>query len=287
MNWKNFSPKHSGLKKRTLLLGCCSWVLLTGCPQTPNPINIYPTPYSTPSDPITPTPYGYPTPESTPEPVLTPSPEPTPIPQPQRTPFPLTQLTAQLTGDYYQMQFGPGSKGLETTFGPGSKGLENLVIFVNFQQNLIRKDLPSFKTQQFSGPPLIERLRVELVRDNQLYAAATVLPALPIVTFGSRIHPGRYSVFTLIESKNTSPVMLSWNQIEVTETTGTKLRIDVFAGGQKPEDLDVAVLTGKLSASEAKPAQETTPIPETTPSPGASPTPSPTPSPVPSASPTP
>jgi len=194
-----------------------------------------------------------------------------------RTPFPLASVAPEdrINGEFFVLEFGPGSKGLETTpfgpgskgleqtFGPGSKGLENLKFDINFQDTLVRSDISGFTTKQARGGPLIQRLRIELVRDNQLYAAASILPALPIVRFGARVHPGRYSMFTLAENGNGPAVQMSWSQVEITETQGAQVRIAVYSSGQKPEDLDIELLTRKIPLVEPSP----TPSPAPTQSP--------------------
>jgi hypothetical protein len=224
----------------------------------------------------------------------TPSAAPTPdvgstaTPLPQRTPFPLESVAPadRINGGFFLLEFGPGSKGLENTpfgpgskgleqtFGPGSKGLENLKFEVNFQETLVRSGIAGFNTKQTLGGPLIQRLRIELVRDNQLYAVANVLPAQPVVRFGARVHPGRYSMFTLAENSNGPAVQTTWSQVEISETQGAQVRISVYSSGQRPEDLDVELLTRKIpivepTAAPANPA----PTSSASPSPTASPTP--------------
>lgn len=174
--------------------------------------------------------------------------------------------------------FGPGSKGLEQTFGPGSKGLENLKFDVNFQETLVRSGLSSFNTKQNTGGPLIQRLRIELVRNNQLYAVANILPALPIVRFGARVHPGRYSMFTLAENGNGPAVQMSWSQVEITETQGAQVRIAVYSSGQRPEDLDIELLTRKIPIAEPSPFPGPTLSPTPNPTAAATATPSASPS---------
>jgi len=208
------------------------------------------------------TPEPLPASSSVPLPTASPFVSSPPQPTPTALPFGLdpSAVVASQVSPFALFQFGPGSKGLETRFGPGSKGLNNLVFYINFQSQLVRKELETFQTRQLSGLPLIEKLRIELVRENQLYAQATVLPALPLVTFSSRIHPGRYSLRTLIENQKAAPLLLSWRALEITETMGNRVRIDVFAGGQKPEDLDVSVQSQTMDL-EAPSADEASPVP--------------------------
>jgi len=280
MNLKTKSPKSPKAKYTFLLFGFSALTLLTACPRQPEPGPVFPsTPPPTPM--ISTTPSAAPTPDV----------GPTATPLPQRTPFPLESVAPadQIKGEFFLLEFGPGSKGLETTpfgpgskgleqtFGPGSKGLENLKFDVNFQETLVRSGITGFNTKQTSGGPLIQRLRIELVRNNQLYAVANILPALPIVRFGARVHPGRYSMFTLAENGNGPAVQMSWSQVEITETQGAQVRIAVYSSGQKPEDLDIELLTRKIPIVEptAAPASAS-PIPTTgsaSPSPTASPSP--------------
>jgi hypothetical protein len=270
MSYKPCLSKHRPLKYAGLfLLGTSSLGLLSACPW----------PIAAPLPEATPTPLSQPTASPTPEPIATPVNSTSASPTPQRTPFPLETVLPEdrVNGDFFTLEFGPGSKGLETTpfgpgskgleqrFGPGSKGLENLRFDVNFQETLVRSGLAPFNTKQFGGRPLIQRLRIELVRDNQLYAVATVLPALPLVHFGARVHPGRYSMFTVTESDNAPPVQISWSQVEITETEGTQVRIGVYSSGQKPEDLDIELLTRKIPLPTESPSVEPTPSPTATP----------------------
>jgi hypothetical protein len=260
MNWNSFYNRHNRSLSRLALSGISAG-LLVGCPtQTPPMRSIAPIAFDFAEPPVSQVPQ--------PEVFATPVPfglEPSAVVASQATPHAL-------------LQFGPGSKGLETRFGPGSKGLNNLVFYINFQPQLVRKDLQAFQTQQFSNFPLIQKLRIELVRENQLYAQATVLPALPLVTFGTRIHPGRYSLRTLIENQKASPLLLSWRALEITETMGNRVRIDVFAGGQKPEDLDVSVQSQTLPLEPSAEGQSPQPVASTAESPavvGVAPSPTP------------
>ena len=246
MNWNSFYKRNNREICVTALL-TVSATLLVGCPAPTPPMPVMRLDAVLPSGPLPSAP-----------PFASVPPQPTP-PAPTALPFglePSTVVASQVT-PFALFQFGPGSKGLETRFGPGSKGLNNLVFYINFQSQLVRKEINSFQTLQLSGLPLIEKLRIELVRENQLYAQATVLPALPLVTFGSRIHPGRYSLRTLIENQKSAPLLLSWRALEITATMGNRVRIDVFAGGQKPEDLDVSVQSQTMvlepSAGDASP----------------------------------
>lgn len=285
MNLKTNSTKSPRAKSTPLIFAFGALALFTACPRQPEPSPISPGVSPTPM--VSVTPVAAPTPEMSP----------TATPTPQRTPFPLTSVAPEdrISGEFFLLEFGPGSKGLETTpfgpgskgleqtFGPGSKGLENLKFDVNFQETLVRSGISGFNTKQTAGGPLIQRLRIELVRNNQLYAVANILPALPIVRFGARVHPGRYSMFTLAENGNGPPVQMSWSQVEITETQGAQVRIAVYSSGQKPEDLDIELLTRKIPIAEpsAVPSAQPTAVPSAIASPApnvsASPTASPSP----------
>lgn len=276
MNLKTKSPKSPKAKYTFLLFGFSALTLLTACPSQPDPGPIFPS-----------TPPPIPMTTATPNAAPTPDAVPTATPLPQRTPFPLESVSPEdrINGEFFLLEFGPGSKGLETTpfgpgskgleqtFGPGSKGLENLKFDVNFQDTLVRSGITGFNTKQTSGGPLIQRLRIELVRNNQLYAVANILPALPIVRFGARVHPGRYSMFTLAENGNGPAVQMSWSQVEITETQGAQVRIAVYSSGQKPEDLDIELQTRKIPIVEPSASASPAPSVSASPSPTASPSP--------------
>jgi hypothetical protein len=223
-----------------------------------------------------------PAPEETPiiaptiEPTVAPTPEPTPTPTASPMPvFPEDQdralaalFSTNVNAPFYRLEFGPGSKGLEqrfgpgskglenlkqlfgpgskgleelkTRFGPGSKGFENLRFSINFSDLLVRPDIQSFSTQQVRTQ--VERLRVELVYENLLYATATVLPSASSVTFATTVLPGRYSISVFAEG-NFPPLQVSWQQLEVLPDYTAELRVALVANTTRPEDLDVEVLT--------------------------------------------
>jgi hypothetical protein len=220
--------------------------------------------------------------ETPPTPTVTPTPEPISEPTPEPTPTPIaapvfredqdSALTAlfstNVTASFYRLEFGPGSKGLEerfgpgskglenikqlfgpgskgleelkTRFGPGSKGFENLRFSIKFSDLLVRPDISSFTTQQTRTQ--VERLRVELVYENLLYATATVLPSAASVSFATTVLPGRYSISVFAEG-NFPPLQVSWQQLEVLPDYTAELRVALVANSTRPEDLDVEVLT--------------------------------------------
>jgi hypothetical protein len=195
-----------------------------------------------------------PAPEETPiiaptiEPTVAPTPEPTPTPTASPMPvFPEDQdralaalFSTNVNAPFYRLEFGPGSKGLEQRFGPGSKGFENLRFSINFSDLLVRPNIQSFSTQQVRTQ--VERLRVELVYENLLYATATVLPSASSVTFATTVLPGRYSISVFAEG-NFPPLQVSWQQLEVLPDYTAELRVALVANTTRPEDLDVEVLT--------------------------------------------
>lgn len=280
-------------------------LLLTGCPPQNNVL-----------------------PTSTPSAISTPVPTPTPITNTSPGPLgPLQVLelpSGDLVSDSFKLEFGPGSKGIKLEFGPGTKGPDgldfgpgtkgprlefgpgtkgpqNMDFNITLPEGLTSPAVEPFSVQQVSAiAPFLTELSIEFIRDNQVYATATVLPRRPLLNLDARFHPGIYSI-RVIAKTGAGPLQMSWSRVEVLPDFDTELKVSVFADPTKtvkPEDLDVEILTRNQVKSDTKvtliggPSPSPTPI--ETPSPVVSPSPTPsqtpfssfTPIPSPSSSPT-
>ncbi len=294
------------LIKLAPLAACC--LLLSACPAK-EPMNPFPNPIVTP----TPTP----TPLATPSAVSSPGP---------LGPLQVLELAnGDLVSDSFKLEFGPGSKGIKlefgpgtkgpdglefgpgskgprTEFGPGTKGPQNLDFDITMPAGLTSTAVQPFSVQQMSvATPFLTQLKIEFIRENQLYATATVLPRRPEIKLDARFHPGTYTIRVLAQT-GVGALLMSWSRIEVLPDFDTELKVSVFADPRKvfkPEDLDVEILSRNKVASDtdspliSSPATSISPQPTPSPSvsaeasPEPSPEPSPSLSPEPSASPTP
>lgn len=229
---------------RSLLLSASALLLLSACPATP------PTPFPTPI----PTPFDIASP--LPEESVTPA---TSRPSATSTLAPFRWVTLEngdIVSDSFKLNFGPGSKGFEFApgskgfeFGPGSKGFNalNLRFDIRYPEILTNSSLTPFKIQQSAleafGGPKIQELVIEFIRDNQIYATATTIPLRPTIQVPASFAPGDYQLSVLLKTA-THTQQLSWQQITITSTAQTVLRVDVFGNPTtRPEDLDVGVLT--------------------------------------------
>jgi hypothetical protein len=168
----------------------------------------------------------------------------------------VTLDNGDIISDSFKLNFGPGSKGFEFApgskgfdFGPGSKGFNalNLRFDIRYPETLTNPSLPPFKVQQSAleafGGPKIQELVIEFIRDNELYATATTIPLRPVIQVPASFTPGKYQLSVMLKTA-THTQQLSWQQITVSSTAQTVLRVDIFGNTQtRPEDLDVGVLT--------------------------------------------
>lgn len=274
MMWRPYSLSMMKVKLAKYSLGALAatgLILASGCPEKPI---ISPTP--TPSPFVSPTP----TPQSTTDPL---------------GPLAVVELAnGNLVSDSFKLEFGPGSKGIKlevvdpnefgpgskgprTEFGPGTKGPKNLEFNVQLPQGLTSSSLPGFSVQQLAvgGGLFLNQLQVEFIRDNQLYATASILPRRPELNVEARFHPGEYSIKVIAQTVK-GPLTMSWSQVEVLRDFDTALKVEVFAnpdGVAKPEDLDVEILTQNRQAPDdppeasPSPAATETPVPTDTPDP--------------------
>ncbi|PKL77140.1 MAG: hypothetical protein CVV27_06675 [Candidatus Melainabacteria bacterium HGW-Melainabacteria-1] len=245
-----------------------------------------------------------------PDPVLTPpiptsspeqTPTPTPTPSPSLGPLALIELAnGNIVSDSFKLEFGPGSKGVKlefgpgtkgprTEFGPGSKGPKNLEFNVTLPEGLTNPDIAPFSVSQLAigGALFLNQLQVEIIRDNQLYATASIKPRRQrFENIEARFHPGSYSIQVVAQTVK-GPLTMSWSRIEVLQNYDAELKIEVFAdpnGVTKPEDLDVEILTQNRKPPNDPPGAVATLSPEVSPEPSETSSPSPSPSPSVSAS---
>ncbi|MGV3525121.1 MAG: hypothetical protein ACO1RX_12895 [Candidatus Sericytochromatia bacterium] len=240
--------------------------LLTACPNESVLV-----PYPTPSSGFTATP------TPTPTPWVTPEPEPSLL-------TPIELANGDLVSENFKLEFGPGSKGIKldfgpgtkgprTEFGPGTKGPKNLTFDIEFPDGLVNPALMPFSVQQLAvGGPYLNQLKVEFVRDNQLYATASVLPREDEVGVSAPFHPGTYSIAVVAQTVQ-GPLTMSWRQIEILPDYDAELRIEIFGdNGVKPEDLDIEVLSkNRIERPEPSPTPE--PSPEASPEASVNPSP--------------
>jgi len=215
--------------------------VLPACPVTEGPTP-FPTPY--------PTPYA-PTPTSTTEDI-----EPTPQPEPISSsligtgvkPLPAFAFSEQANGDIYsdsfklefgpgsknvKLEFGPGSKPVSLEFGPGSKGPQNLNINLGFPKVLVDPTLQPFSIQQLAlGGTLFDQLNVEISRDNQLYATASVLRRREQMSVPARFHPGVYTIAVVAQTKD-GPRQMSWSKMEILPEYNAELKVSVFGAATR------------------------------------------------------
>jgi hypothetical protein len=192
-------------------------------------------------------------------PVQDPGPGSTPLPtqSPSLTPIPVIS-TAPILGDYYKIEFGPGSKGVSTfgpgskgvsEFGPGSKGVSNLRFNVNIPSTLVRNDL-SFNAQNVknfsvkqagSGPLQLGNLTIIIQKDNKPFVRTTLLPVNQqiIFTLFTDLPPGTYSLFVMAEN-NFEPLQTA-DLIKL--ESNLEVKIVLYDKDLKRENLDIAIRT--------------------------------------------
>lgn len=211
-----------------------------------------------------------PPPDGTPSPIptasISPVPTVTPTPTAPPSPFQITELeNGDLVSDSFKLEFGPGSKGIkldfgpgtkgpELEFGPGTKGPQNLTFNIGFPNPLTNPNLQPFQVKQLGlGGGLLNQLSLEIVRENLLYAKATVLPLRNNIEVPSRFHPGDYSV-SVVANTATGPLRMSWSQFKVLAEYNAELKVSVFGENvAKPEDLDVEIVSRNRIPREDSP----------------------------------
>jgi hypothetical protein len=231
----------------------------------------------------------------TPNPYISPTPTPTPfgVPTPQVTSTPnnlgsfqLTELAnGDLVSDSFKLQFGPGSKGIKldfgpgtkgprTEFGPGTKGPKNLEFNVQLPAVLVSSEIQPFSVQQaaLGGSLFLNQLQVEFIRENQVYATASILPRRPSLEVPAQFHPGTYSIQVVAQTAK-GPLTMSWSRLQILPEYKAELKIEVFADPNtalKPEDLDVEILSQNRSEKlvfpdepQASASAEVSPVPGT------------------------
>lgn len=242
------------ISKRSFFLSLSSLLLLSACPGSLPTIDGKPNEWN--SEQKLEDPYeNLPKPESSPSPATasTQATQTRPVLAPFRW---FTLENGDIISDSFKLNFGPGSKGFEFApgskgfdFGPGSKGFNalNLRFDIRYPETLTNPNLPPFKVQQSAleafGGPKIQELVIEFIRDNTVYATATTIPLRPIIQVPASFAPGEYQLSVLLKTP-THTQQLSWQEITVSSTAQTVLRVDVYGDTQtRPEDLDVGVLT--------------------------------------------
>lgn len=235
--------------------------VFSGCPGPgPGPIVPYPTPE----------PYQViPSIEPSNEPIPTPTPTvfaaPTPIPE-----LMISELqNGDLVGEAFQLQFGPGSKGVRLDFGPGSKGTRqefgpgtkgprNLELNITLPEALLAADSNGFLIKQLSelgGTLFLKALKVEFIRENELYASASFLPRRSEFKIAAKFHPGQYTVKVFTDTP-AGTANATWSRLDILPEYDAELKVELFTSKTanfKPEDLDVEVLT-----QNRKPPKEVT-----------------------------
>lgn len=211
-----------------------SSLMLVGCPQplTPTPIPSS----SASSPPCTDARPCAPTPSPSPSPTATPS----PIPE-------IPTIPAPLLGDFYRVEFGPGSKGFG--FGPGSKGFKNVVFQINFDTPLVRPDILPFQIQQ--APTLLNEVTLEIIKQNELVATVKVKPAAAQIRFESYLAPGIYHLRSAARG-NFADLTMTNGQIEVLDGFHAEIRMMLHDRQANPAGLDIEILTrNRLVATKA------------------------------------
>ncbi|MEZ0372002.1 MAG: hypothetical protein ACAI44_23125 [Candidatus Sericytochromatia bacterium] len=271
------------MHKLTLSSLTAACLLLAACIKPIDPVP-YPTPYPTPSD----------------------TPTPTATPDPSLGPLQVVELAnGNLVSDSFKLEFGPGSKGVKLEFGPGSKGTKlefgpgtkgpkNMEFNIELPQALTNPEIEPFAVAQLAvgGALFLNQLKVEFIRDNQLYATASILPRRQTLEVDAKFHPGSYAIQVVAQTVK-GPLQMSWSKLEILPDYKASLKVEVFADPNKttkPEDLDVEILTQnrdeKLVLVESSPSPGESPAPDPAESASPSPQTSSEPSPVPSPEPT-
>lgn len=207
-----------------LICGILSAMIISGCPDRTNPVT---TPTPTPGQSVT------------------------------VTPIPVS--TTSIIGDYYKIEFGPGSKGVSTfgpgskgvsEFGPGSKGISNLRFNVNIPPELVRKEL-SFNAKAVvtaNAPLQLSNLILQLQKDNKVFVKTTLLPVGQqiIFTLFTDLPPGSYNLFVMAEN-NFEPLQVA-DLVKL--ESNLEVKIVLYDRALDREHLDIAIRT--------KPIQELT-----------------------------
>lgn len=172
-------------------------------------------------------------------PIINPSPAPSPSATPIPFPSPKILTTpAPLLGDFYRVEFGPGSKGFG--FGPGSKGFKNVVFQVNFDKPLVRSDIAPFQVQQTST--LLKEVTLEIIQQNELVATVTVKPAAAQIRFESYLAPGIYQLRSIAQG-NFADLTMNNGQLEVLDGFHAEIRVMLHNRQSNPASLDIEILT--------------------------------------------
>lgn len=143
-----------------------------------------------------------------------------------------------LVGDFYRVEFGPGSKGFG--FGPGSKGFPNVAFQVNFNQTLVRADVPPFQIKQ--ATTRLEMVTLEIIQQNERVAAVHVRPGAPQIRFGSYLAPGTYTLRSMAKG-NFPSLTMSSGQLEILEGYHAEVRVVLHDRLADPAALDIEILT--------------------------------------------
>ncbi|MBC7473328.1 MAG: hypothetical protein H7263_03480 [Candidatus Sericytochromatia bacterium] len=173
------------------------------------------------------------------------------------TPLPIPSTSPIIIDNFFRVEFGPGSKGINNfgpgskginEFGPGTKGISNLRFNINFPDNLIRQDINSFTTKSIDNQQLkIENLKMSLQKSGQLIANIEVLPKSNNIIFrlDTNIEPGEYD---LIAITNNNYQKLEYATLVKLESN-LQIKVVLYAKDLKREDLDIAIRTEPINPS--------------------------------------
>ena len=184
---------------------------------------------------------------------IQPSPPPSSVvPTPIITASPITNSYDLISGNLFRVEFGPGTKGVSNlgpgskgvnALGPGTKGVSNLKFNLNFDNNLIRQDIQSFKT--LSDQPLyVNNILLSLEKDGNKIADINVLPKTSNVDFAidTNIVPGLYELRAKV-SNNFEPLEVI-SKVEL--KSDFEIKVVLYAKTMDRKDLDISIRTKSL-----------------------------------------
>ena len=163
-------------------------------------------------------------------------PTPVPTPTPIIIPTPIIPTPVALPAySNYKLDFGPGSKGPDVS-------PDNLSFIINLPDNLVRSDLTGFKIQSVK----MDKLVLNLIKDNQTVITATVLPTQGSILFTTGAPLGLYKIEAQLEGS--SKLAMSGSLVEVKKDYNSEVKVNLYQkeSGDNKDDIDIEILTRNI-----------------------------------------